>query len=507
MSEEFARHLRERAAAVVPEISVETAAVVPRAKRRRALTRAIAGMGAVALVGGVAWGAASLWPGRTTSPVPPAVDVTPVPAEQRAGLLGTWRVTAPSGGAPEWLRLGAAGGTLWRDCGLTGVWWDAGPTRLVAYVGSWEDGCSAGASAEPVTWLDAVVYYRAAGDGWSLLDARGDAVATLDRGTPPPDVEAALRGDPGVYEPAAWLADPAAVPTGLAAATEAAVLGRWEPEGSPVANDPYVELRGDGTWEGSDGCNVSGGRFAVDRDGRFLVVSGGHTDLGCEGAPLPDLLVTARRLALDGDTLVLLDQDAATVARLAPAVVPLEVECTASGIAVSSDTVTATTRGVPLLVANTGAEGQYLHYRWNGTFGGGDPAPSTPTRWYLQAPPGDLVLECGEGGGAGPNVRVRVVDPEGYWATGTPEDLGCRGNGVAEWVFSPEETRAATAPEALEKLAGLMRVAWPDGAQHVPSGYPGAAQTWLFSRDGAAYVTVTVSQVDGGYQAYPDRIC
>ncbi len=75
-----------------------------------------------------------------------------------------------------------------------------------------------------------------------------------------------------------------------------ALVGRWQPE-TDYATDPHVVLAEEGTWTGTDGCNVADGTWRVGAEGRLVVTSGGHTEIGCEGEPVPYLLALSSRRA------------------------------------------------------------------------------------------------------------------------------------------------------------------------------------------------------------------
>ncbi|MET3976539.1 META domain-containing protein [Cellulosimicrobium sp. 4261] len=110
-------------------------------------------------------------------------------------------------------------------------------------------------------------------------------------------------------------AEPVPLPDGAVPATAGALVGRWQP-GTDYATDPHVVLAEEGTWTGTDGCNVADGTWRVGAEGRLVVTSGGHTEIGCEGEPVPYLLALSSRAGLDGDVLVLVDHDGVELARL-----------------------------------------------------------------------------------------------------------------------------------------------------------------------------------------------
>lgn len=535
--EDFARELRDRADATVPVIPVDTAWVLPRARRRRAVTRAVGALAAVAVLGGAVWTAGAFWPGRTPrSPgvASSAAALTPVSAERRAGLFGMWRVDAGGEGPDTWLRLaGSASAVLWRDCGVLDASWAVGPTAFVAFVYGWSGTCGDAAAPPAAPWLDAAVAYRADGDGWQLLDATGAVTATLRHdGAPAPRPDVADdEARPPVVDDAArqWVSDPAPVPAGPVPATRDAVLGRWVPSGSPVPNDPFVQLSDDGTWTASDGCNRVVGRWAVDAGGRIVVVGGAATAMGCDGAPLPGLLVTARRAAVSGGDLLLFDGEGAQVARLtrdgsapsapvtvaatatadASATEPVAVSCTAAALAMRTGPLVVTGAGLRLVVRNDGApDGTYLDYRWGGGYGGGDELSAQPTHWQLQVPPGQLELWCSSDLGRTEwgHVTLTVTDPDGWWDATTIQNLGCPGAAAPSWAFGP--AGGASPREAVENLAPSFQRPGTTTVERAEVGYPDApSQTWFVLEDGAPYAVVQVRQSGDGFEASPDVLC
>ncbi len=80
--------------------------------------------------------------------------------------------------------------------------------------------------------------------------------------------------------------------------------------------------------------------------------------------------------------------------------------------------------GVTLQVSSTGPAGTYLNLVWTGG-GGGDPVPTMPARWNLNAPPGELQLSCPTASVQGTTKAVTVTDPGGFWSTTTLADLDC----------------------------------------------------------------------------------
>ncbi|MFE6964970.1 hypothetical protein ACFVAJ_07655 [Agromyces sp. NPDC057679] len=259
-------------------------------------------------------GAAQAPTTAATAPTSTAATSDPI------GLIGMWRVSDAAGEGPDtWLRLDAPEFSLWRDCGMIGGGWLAGERTFLAQTMSASDDCANG-GFPTIAWLDETTSYRAADDGWQLLDAEGEPVASLaiDGAPDPIDTVADFFAEPPVIDDAvrAFFADAAPLPDTLAAAGADDLLGRWEPAGASYASDPHVVFLAAGEWTGSDGCNGQSGRWAVDGDGELLVISGASTLIGCDGAPAPGWVAGARRAAFDDEELVLLDREGAELGRL-----------------------------------------------------------------------------------------------------------------------------------------------------------------------------------------------
>ncbi|MFG1620655.1 META domain-containing protein [Kribbella sp. NPDC049227] len=89
------------------------------------------------------------------------------------------------------------------------------------------------------------------------------------------------------------------------------VAGTWRPvemDGLKTLKaarpeDPVLVLLPDGTWNGSDGCNGLQGTYTIGQRGEFTATVGPQRMVGCENVPHTGVLKTARRVALDADTL------------------------------------------------------------------------------------------------------------------------------------------------------------------------------------------------------------
>ena len=260
------------------------------------------------------------------SDVPPPAGAGTGSESAALGLVNLWRVSGvPDEEVDTWLRLDAGSFQLWRDCGMIDGSWGATETRFLASIYGASEACVAQETIPEVEWLDAVTGYRAASVGWALTDAGGGVVATLSiDGAPDPIPTAAtFYAEPPLITDSMreLMRKPAPLPTELDPVTAAALVGKWTPVDFVAvpdpsrSTDPRVLFAQDGTWTGSDGCNAAEGRWAVDA-GALLATVGPMTDIGCEGAPVPTWVATARLAGFDGELLSLLDVDGSEVARL-----------------------------------------------------------------------------------------------------------------------------------------------------------------------------------------------
>ncbi|WP_148076655.1 META domain-containing protein [Cellulomonas sp. PhB150] len=235
-----------------------------------------------------------------------------------AALVGLWRVSDAEGEDDDtWLRLDVRDLTVLRPCGGIFGEWGATDTRFIAATYGWSSACS-GRRPE-VAWLDDAARFELTADGAQLLDAAGAVVASLT-----------VDGDPGHYDdmsgklvtaptPApsdlARFDEPAPLAAELSPATPESIVGAWVPEGLVVETEPGVTFEATGRYSASDGCNGGHGAWALEQHGRFLATTSPTTAAACDGAPVPYALADAFRAGFDGETLVLLDQGGAELAR------------------------------------------------------------------------------------------------------------------------------------------------------------------------------------------------
>ncbi|TFB50296.1 META domain-containing protein [Cryobacterium tagatosivorans] len=86
------------------------------------------------------------------------------------------------------------------------------------------------------------------------------------------------------------------------------LVGTWVvDERFAVQLQPFLTIAADGTWAGSDGCNGVRGTWELGAGGAITTTAGPHTLIYCDGKDLPTLFADAKKVAVTGDTLVLLD--------------------------------------------------------------------------------------------------------------------------------------------------------------------------------------------------------
>ena len=278
---------------------------------------------AIVLAGVIALaGCASVPP---AAPAPGAVSATEPDASagDAVQLVNLWRVTEAAGAGDEaFLRLDGAEFVAWTDCGIATGTWRASDTAFLAEVSGAVDGeeCirtapSASAPAESLAWLYAARGFRAADDatGAELLGADGEVVAVLSVDGAPP--ASSNHSDDFLVAPEitpeieSAFAEPAPLPAAARPVVMDDLLGRWTSDDAEYSGDAFLQFASDGMWSGSDGCNYTGGRFAVTDNGRLLATSGMMTAIGCENWPGATWLWATVRIGLVDDDLAFYDTD------------------------------------------------------------------------------------------------------------------------------------------------------------------------------------------------------
>jgi hypothetical protein len=254
------------------------------------------------------------------------VDPPRTPWGEPWRLIGSWSVTADGEEPGTVLRIDGHNVSLWRRCGQLEGGWQADRSGLfVADLSGASESCHPEVPYAPA-WLRSAAAFDLRASGPRLLDADGTVVARLTPGGRPtagPDMLASLADPPTVTAADRHaFADPAPVPSGLQPADRASLVGRWLP--LPADNvqrpqRPMLDLRADGTWTSSDGCNGTLGRWTTGDGGLVLATVGFTTQMGCTNVNVAATFFTASRAAFDGTVLVLLDANGKETGRLVKA--------------------------------------------------------------------------------------------------------------------------------------------------------------------------------------------
>lgn len=290
----------------------------------RSTLRWMAGLATMLAVAGCGAGAGGEPGGDAGAPPPGPPTPSTAPADP-VGLVGLWTVQEAAGEEPgAILRLADTGLSLWRKCGNLAGSWAAGRDGLfVAHLTGGSGSCYRGPDDVP-GWLREAAGHRAVDRDRVLVDGAGRAVARLVPGGRP---EVGADTAPSEGEPPVVTAElrarlgaaPAPLPAGLRPAAPTELARRWLPVRGPGASSPeppHAQLRPDGSWTGSDGCNGQGGRWVAGAGGSFLAVAGAQTLIGCDGVNVGGWLSDAGRAGFDGDQLVLLDRAGKELGRL-----------------------------------------------------------------------------------------------------------------------------------------------------------------------------------------------
>ena len=233
-------------------------------------------------------------------------------------LVGTWRVSDAEGMEPDtWLRLDEEA-TVSFDCGNVGGTWTA---RDDAFLAQWqwsEVGCDFG-NHNPVPWLDEAAAYGMVDDSLVLLDADGKTVATLtDDGVPPrakTEPHDPFSGDVEMNERVrAAIRD--SIPLPEQATPIESLAGRWVPSSGAGPTSAFVKF-GESGYTSSDGCNRSGGRWALGSSGSLLSTNIGTTFMACDDMySIDGLIGAAVAVGMVGDELTFYGPDGTALGSL-----------------------------------------------------------------------------------------------------------------------------------------------------------------------------------------------
>jgi heat shock protein HslJ len=259
--------------------------------------------------------------GPSSRPGPPGTGSSTDPV----ALLGVWAVSGTDEPGEVRLRLGAREFHAVLACGgLLGSWKANGAGQFLATVDATEGECDVAYGKEPGAmpgWLGGAAGFRVDAAEAVLLDRQGKVLARLSP-RPESDVPTVVPDDPeAVAAFRAASADPAPLPGGLTPATPQSLAGLWLPvdPGPERPRRPSLQIKADGTWEGSDGCNGMAGRWVGGPDGLVLATVGPMTLMACDNDPTPGMFAEAARAGFDGEALVLVSAAGTEMARFRPA--------------------------------------------------------------------------------------------------------------------------------------------------------------------------------------------
>ncbi|GAA2232377.1 hypothetical protein GCM10010401_00130 [Rarobacter faecitabidus] len=207
---------------------------------------------------------------------------------------------------------------LSRQCGYSLVSYIIKPNGdFVASDGGYTQDCG------PGSFIPERGKFRFVGDRLEIVDESSATIAELTRGGEPHvtgDTSPELAQEP-VYSAELAAAVQLLAPANLSLPDDARVATaadlsahRWYPE-NPAPEDPggsWIDLRADGRYETSDGCNGMVGLWLVDDStGAFRATGGGKNEVGCPGVETDADLMSAHAMAVTGDGSALLFFDEA----------------------------------------------------------------------------------------------------------------------------------------------------------------------------------------------------
>lgn len=258
-----------------------------------------------------------------TKPALAVIDAAPV-----EDLIGIWRVSDAEGeSADTWVRF-ADEVVVWTDCGISTGNWRAGDGLFVALLDSSYGGSCTELDDLPNNWLIRATGYGYIDGELSLVDGDGERLATLtEDGLPPsePEDDDEYRNDPGVDDLQSSLeSEVAPLPAG--ATPVEALVGRWVPASYEGDDQPYFEVRADGSYSTHEGCDGGeGGRWSASPDGRLLTVTFSVVlAVACvrvDGKPEPDPTFVTRApnaslIGMVGDELTFYSADGTKIGAL-----------------------------------------------------------------------------------------------------------------------------------------------------------------------------------------------
>ena len=177
----------------------------------------------------------------------------------------------------------------------------------------------------------------------------------------------------------------------------------------------------------------------------------------------------------------------------------LEVECTATGTTVASDTVAVQPDGVHVHVRSVADD---RSFQIDGVGGESAPAPEGDLLWTM--PPGDIRIWCGPTDPTESDwVAIRVVDPVGIYVS---TQLVCPSvtSGVLDYGLGAQGQRGDPVVIAREALRGLR-----PGDTVEPAGYPVTSERSVRIMRGGEIAAVGTYRGDGngGWLLSTTAIC
>lgn len=248
-------------------------------------------------------------------------------------LIGQWSVAEAADEAATSVIQFDTELTLWRECGALhlGFLVDHTGTLLTDLVGgsgtcfTADDG---GFEDAVPAWLASANRIESDGADLILRDELGNSQARLSPGgTPPPSDDIAqselepLEATPELRAHlAGYTID---LPDSLQAPTaDDLIEGRWLPT-VPDQENPtgsWIDFSSDNTWQGSDGCNQTGGLWLLGAQGQLRTTSGPMTLMACPGVAVGSWIAQAAAIGLDttgaSTELVILDRTSIEIGRL-----------------------------------------------------------------------------------------------------------------------------------------------------------------------------------------------
>ena len=217
-----------------------------------------------------------------------------------ASLLGSWRVVSDK--KDEGAVFTSDGMTVRTACGdELGTW---GADFNGGFVGDVFAGCEHGSEKTLVpVWLRSATGFRVEGAERLLISATGEVVARLtptEEPTPSLAVRARFNERNRRQK---------AMPTTATPVTASSIRGRWVPLAPASGSKPaFVDFGSKSRRTGSDGCNQTGGRYVVGRDGELLTTRDVQTLIGCENSPIDRWVSQASHAGFQRGELVLFDR-------------------------------------------------------------------------------------------------------------------------------------------------------------------------------------------------------